>query len=443
MDVPAFSFEIVVILVLILAQGFFAAAEIAIVALRRSRTAQLIAEGRRGARTLDGLKEDPSRFLATVQIGITVIGSLASAFGGVASVAILEPVLSRIPIPALQPWAGAIAVGGTVVVISYLTLVLGELVPKSLALRHGERIACATAPFIHGLSRVTAPLVHLLSGSTNAVMRLFGGPGDSADALFSEEEVKHIMREGTHHGVFDEAERELIHSVFEFTDTSVREVMVPRSDVHAVEKSTPMPEILNRLLETGFSRAPVYEQDLDHIVGIVHIKDLLRSMQSDVPMTLDAVIHPAYFVPDSMQISDLLRELQTRRSHMALVTNEFGTVIGLVCIEDLLEEIVGEIRDEFDSDEELPIQAFPDGSLLVEGSVSLIDLKEKYALPLEETPDYRTIAGFLLARLKRIPKGGEVVRYEGLRMTIVTIDGRRLRKVRIERLPEHPPAAKR
>jgi len=314
-------------------------------------------------------------------------------------------------------------------------LVLGELLPKSLALRHAVSLACFSAPIIKTLARISAPLVAVLTWSTNLLFRPFGEPGDIRPVSVSEEEVKHIVREGAHHGIFDEAERQLIHSVFEFADTSVREVMVPRSDIHAVRHDLAPELVLKELLDTGFSRAPVFEGNLDHIIGIVHIKDLLRAVQKEAPANLAAVLHPAFFVPDSMQISDLLRELQTRRTHMAIVLNEFGTVIGLATIEDVLEEIVGEIRDEFDIDEELPVQELPDGSFLVDGAVPLDDLRGKYHLPVEETEDYHTLAGLILARLKRIPKGGEAVVYGGLKMTVVTIDGRRLRKVRIERLP--------
>ncbi len=269
-------------------------------------------------------------------------------------------------------------------------------------------------------------------------MRPFGG-ARVQEAFVSEEEVKHIIREGAQHGIFDEAERELIHSVFEFTDTSVREVMVPRSDIHALALQQSAREALVDLLASGFSRAPVYDQDLDHIVGVVHVKDLAQRVHKDPASALAAVMHAAFFIPDSMQISDLLTELQARRVHMAIVMNEFGTVVGLATIEDLLEEIVGEIRDEFDLDEEAPVQELGDGSLLVDGSTPLADLQEQYGLPFEETPDYRTLAGWVLARLKRIPKGGEAVEHEGHKLTVVTIDSRRLRKVRIER----PPGGKR
>lgn len=423
--------QIAIIFLLILANGFFSAAEIAIVSLRTSRVGQLIEERRRGAQTASILKNEPSSFLATVQIGVTIVGSMASVIGGAGAVEVLKPALERVPF--VGSWAGAIALGLTVAVISYLTLVLGELVPKTIGLRHTENLALGSAPVIYRLWRLFSPLVRLLTLSTNVILRLFGGERRSSENLFSEEEVKYLVREGAREGIFDEAEHQLIHSVFEFTDTSVREVMVPRSDIYGVDRAASPQEVLDRLTESGFSRVPVYEGDLDHVVGVVHIKDLLRRLRKDSPASVSEVMHPALFVPDSMQISDLLRDLQSRRAHMAIVLNEFGTVIGLVTIEDLLEEIVGEIRDEFDSDEELPIQELPDGSLLVEGSVLLADLNEKYGFDFKPSDDYRTIAGFILARLRRIPKGGEALVWNDLRMTVVTIDGRRLRKVRIER----------
>jgi putative hemolysin len=426
------SLELLAIVVLILANAFFSAAEISIVAVRKSRLAQLIAEGRTVAGVVVALKDDPSRFLATVQVGMTVVSSMASVIGGAATVRHLEPLVRSALPAALAPWAEFTALAITVMLISYFTLVIGELVPKSMALAHSERFACLAAHPINRLSLLASPLVKLLTFSTDTALWIFGQRAKAQEAFVSEEEVKHMVREGARHGIFDEAERQLIHSVFEFTDTSVREVMVPRSEVHAVEAGVPPSDILKELVETGFSRMPVFQGDLDHVIGIVHIKDLLREVQKPEPAPLPAVMHPAFFVPDSMQISDLLRELQSRRTHMAIVVNEFGTVIGLVTIEDLLEEIVGEIRDEFDFDEEQPIQELPDGSLLVQGSLPLADLKDQYSIPFEETPDYRTLAGLVLARLKRFPKGGEAISEAGYKMTVVVLDGRRLRKIRFE-----------
>ncbi len=426
--------EFTLILLLILANGFFACSEIAIVSVRRGRIEQLIAEGSKAAEIVKRLKDESDRFLATVQIGVTVVASLASAVGGASAVEYLGPALQRSEVPFLQQWGESLAIGVVVIVISYLSLVFGELVPKSLALRYAEKIACMVARPIDFFSRVSGVLVKVLTLSSNLVLFLLRSEGKAQEAFISEEEVKFMIKEGAQKGIFDETEQELIHSVFEFADMSVREVMTPRNKIHAVEVTTPCEEVLKEMIGTGFSRFPVYAEDLDHILGIVYIKDLLRAGERQAGETLRDLMHPPHFVPDSMQISHLLKDLQSRQMHMAIVVNEYGTVIGLATIEDLLEEIVGEIRDESDVDEEQAVQEMADGSLLVEGGVLLNDLKEKHHLPVEETQDFRTIAGFLLSRLGKIPQGGEVVFHEGYKMTIVAMDGRRIAKVKVERL---------
>ena len=439
-----FWFEAVLIMLLILANGFFSGSEIAIVSVRRSRIDQLIEQGYASAQVVGRLKDDSDRFLATVQIGMTLVGSLASAVGGAATVKYLDPVFQQSGISFLQEWSGILALGTVVVVISYLSLVLGELVPKTLALRHPERIACVVARPLDLFSRIFSVVARLLTASSNVLLFLSGSGAKSTEALVSEEEVKYLIREGAEKGVFDDTEKEFIHSVFDFADTSVREVLTPRTEIHALEVQTSCAAALHEMIDSGFSRMPVYEEDLERIIGIVHIKELLRAQEQGQTASLRDFLHPVYFVPDSMQISHLLRELQVRRAHMAVVVNEFGTVIGLATIEDLLEEIVGEIRDEFDVDEEQPVKELGEGVLLVEGGVALSDLKEQHHLPLEETASYRTLAGLLLARLERIPKGGESVLHQGYRLTIVDMDDRRIAKVKVEKLDTStPPAATR
>jgi magnesium and cobalt exporter, CNNM family len=276
----------------------------------------------------------------------------------------------------------------------------------------------------------------LLTASSNLLLFLTGSGAKSTEAFISEEEVKYMISEGAERGIFDDTEKEFIHSVFDFADTYAREVMTPRTEIHALEGQTSCAEALREMIESGFSRMPVYEEDLERIIGIVHVKELLRAQGEGKTAQLRDFLHPVYFVPDSMQISHLLRELQLRRAHMAVVVNEFGTVIGLATIEDILEEIVGEIRDEFDVEEEQPIQELKEGVLLVEGGVPLNDLAEQHNLPVEETSSYRTIAGFILSRLERIPRGGETVTHEGYRFTIVDMDGRRIAKVKVEKIEQ-------
>lgn len=437
-----FWLEAGLIFLLIIANGFFSGSEIAIISVRRSRVDQLIEEGKKSAQVVAHLKDDADRFLATVQIGITIVGSLASALGGASAIEFLRPLFQQSSLPLLREWSQPLAIGVVVVTISFLSLVVGELVPKSLALRYPERIACAVARPLDLFSRLFSVVVRFLTASSNLLLFFTGTGAKSTEALVSEEEVRYLVSEGAEKGVFDDTEKEFIHSVFDFADTSVREVMTPRTEIHALEVQTSAAEALRRMIESGFSRMPVYEEDLDHIVGIVHIKELLRAREQGQPASLRNFLHPAYFVPDSMQISHLLRELQVRRFHMAIVVNEFGTVVGIATIEDIMEEIVGEIRDEYDVDEEQPVQEISEGVLLVEGGVSLSELKEEHGIPLEETPAYRTLAGFLLARLERIPRGRETVIYEGYRFTIVAMDGRRIAKVRVEKMDteQQPPA---
>jgi putative hemolysin len=429
-----FWFEVGLIFLLIVANGFFSGSEIAIISIRRSRIDQLIEEGKKSAQIVAHLKDDSDRFLATVQIGVTLVSSFASALGGASAIEFLRPIFQQSHSPFLQAWGEAIALGLVVTVISYLSLVIGELVPKSLALRYPEQVALAVARPLDVLSRMFSWMVKILTTSSNVLLFFTGTGTKSTETLVSEEEVKYLISEGAERGVFDDTEKEFIHSVFDFADTSVREVLTPRTEIHALDVETPTTDALHEMVESGFSRMPVYEEDLDHILGIVHIKELLRAREHGEAEVLRNFLHPAHFVPDSMQISHLLRELQVRRAHMAVVINEFGTVIGIATIEDIMEEIVGEIRDEYDSDEEQPVQEISEGVLLVEGGVAISDLSEEHHVPLEETAAYRTLAGFLLARLERIPRGRETIVHEGYRFTIIEMDGRRIAKVRVEKI---------
>lgn len=421
-----------VILLLILANGFFAAAEIAVIATRRTRVEHVEGRGARSAAALIRLKEEPDRFLATVQIGITFVGTLASALGGAGAIQLLEPRIRALPIPYAQEWGNYAAILVVVLPIAYLSLVLGELVPKSLALRFSERIAFLVALPIDAISRSTSFLVQVLTRSSNGILWIFGSRDNGSASFVSEEEVKSLIREGTAKGIFDETEKELIQSVFDFVDTPVRAVMVPRTEIHAVDIQTEPADLLRNFVESGFSRLPVYKNDMDQILGILYNKDILRTMQSSQPIDVHNMMHPPFFVPSSLPISQLLKDLQRRRMALAMVVNEYGEVEGLATLEDILEEIVGEIRDEYDAEERGPVDRLPDGSLVVAGSALLKDLQSDYELPFEESVDYHTLAGFVLAKLKRIPRGGEKVETDGHRLTIVDVEGRRIVKIRVE-----------
>jgi putative hemolysin len=425
-------FEAVLVFILILANGFFAASEIAMIATRKSRIDALLGKGVKSAAAVARLKNDPDRFLATVQIGVTVVSSLASAIGGAAAIGYLKPQIESLPVPLVARWGEAIAILIVVLPISYLSLVLGELVPKSLALRFSEQIACTVARPIEFLARISAFFVKTLTVSSNAVLWLFGGKEAGGASFISVDEVKSLIREGAARGIFNETEQELIHSVFEFADTPVKAVMIPRTEIHALEVHASLAEVAKSFVESGFSRIPVYEGELDRVIGILYNKDIFKALQEKNDFHLRDHLHPAFFVPSSLPISELLKQLQRRHLAIALVVNEFGEIEGLATLEDLLEEIVGEIRDEYDREERGPVERLPDGSMVVLGSAQLKDLKSDYDLPFEESPDYHTLAGFVLDKLKRIPRGGEKVEHNGYRLTIVDMEGRRIVKIKLE-----------
>jgi len=429
------GFESVLILVLILANGFFSAAEIAVVTARKSQIKTMAEAGDDRARLLTQLQGDPEPFLATVQIGVTLFGSAAAALGGAAAIGSFKPVLDRVPF--LQPASAFLSVSIVVVLISYASLILGELVPKSLALRHPEKIALFVARPFDVLARLLRPFVVGLTASIRLFVKPIGGKTFSGNFV-SEEEIIFLLKEGRETGVIGHAEHELLRSVFEFNDISVKEVMVPRPKMHALQIDTPSEEVLRDVAENMFSRYPVYRSNINDVAGILYFKDLLHTLIHGKPITLQALLHPAYFVPETMPVGRLLKELQRRRIQMAIVISEYGGVEGLVTMEDLVEEIVGEIRDEYDV-EDRPVERMKDGSLAIDASLSIRDLKQDHGLALPESADYETLGGFVLAQLQDMPKGGEIVRYGDYKFTIIDMEGRRVARLKMEKVPAVPP----
>lgn len=427
--------EAVVILILILANGFFSGSEIAIISARRSKIEEFSKKGMHSADIVKQLKDDPDRFLATVQIGITIIGSLASVIGGVAAIEILKPLFMSIRIEVIRKLAEPISVGIVVIAISYATLIFGELIPKSLALRYAEELALISARPIDWLSRAASIFVKLLTKSSNLVLKLFGAKGLEQRAFVSEEEIKYFIKEGKEKGIFEETEEALIHGVFEFADTTVKEIMVPKHKFNAIDIDTQPDQILKFIVESGFSRYPVYRDVTENIIGILYNKDVFKVMEEKKTLVLRELIRPPYFVPDTVMISRLLRELQRRRIHMAIVVNEHGEVDGLVTIEDILEEIVGEIEDEYDIEKGGLVERLKDGTMIIDASLQLRDLID-VGLPLEGTEELNTLAGFMYSKLQKIPRGGEFVFYKGYRFTVVDVEGRRIVKVKAEKMKE-------
>jgi putative hemolysin len=425
--------DIFLIIIFILLNGLFASAEIAVVTLRRTRVRQLIEEGSKRALILDKFREEPNKFLATVQVGITLAAVLASAIGGATAVQVIKPVLSNVPVPIIAASSQVIAIGIVAAVITYFFIVFGELIPKSIALSRPETIGLLVAPFIQKFSALASPFVHILRGSTNLLLKPFGKRAFSQRGYISEEEIKLLLEEGKERGIFEDQEKELIHSVFEFTDMSVKEVMVPSTQMVTISLGMSMEDIRTTIAEEQFSRYPVVGKDLNDIRGILYARDFLNMLVRG-GADIRKLIKPPFFIPETLKISNLLREMQRKRVHMALVIDEYGGVSGLVTMEDVLEEIVGEIRDEYDV--ESPVIQLGDGTFRIDASISIRDLKEDYEIEIPESPEYETLSGFLLTTLQRIPKIGDVLETDGKKITILEMVGQRISKVKLEKSPE-------
>ena len=426
-------FDIFLIIIFVFLNGIFAATEIAVITARKSRIKQLMEEGNKAAAVLNKFKDEPDRFLATIQIAVTLAGVLAAAIGGAAAVEIIKPVIREIPFRLIAASSEAIAIGVVTIVITYFLLVFGELIPKSIAMANPEGVGLKTVKFVEGFSKIAIVFVKILTFSTNILLKPFGRKTFTERAYISEEEVRMLIREGGEQGVFEPTEQALIHSVFEFTDMSAKEVMVPSTQMVTISLSMSMEDIKSLITEEQFSRYPVVGKDINDIRGILYAKDFLNALSKGV-VDIRKLIKPPFFIPETKKISNLLKEMQKKRVHMALVIDEYGGVSGLVTMEDLLEEIVGEIRDEYDI--ESPVIQLSDGTLLIDASISIRDLKDDHKIDIPESTEYETLSGFLLTALQRIPKIGAVVEIEKKKITISEMVGQRIAKVKLEKLPE-------
>jgi putative hemolysin len=424
--------EVVIILFLILVNGFFAGAELAIVSVRRGRIAQLAAEGSEKAKVVEQLHANPYRFLATVQVGVTLVGTLASAVGGAAAVEVIRPILQQLPSPAVSNYAEPLAIFLVVGTIAYLSLVLGELVPKALALEYPEPIALVVAKPIRFLARIGGMAVFILTVSSRAVLVLLGVRDKRERAFVTKEEIQHLIAEARETGTVTVGEQEFIRNVFEFSQTEVREVMVPRTRIVGLNLESTREKILKTVLESRFSRFPVYRGDIQHLEGFVHGKDLLGRAVQNPDFDLESLLRPAFFVPESKKVNDLLREMQRRHLHMAMVVDEHGSLGGLATTEDLLEELVGEIEDEKDIGAARRIQRLDKGKYLVDAFLPLKDLEDLLGVSFSEGLPYDSLSGLILSELGHIPVEGERVRWGGFLLTCVKVTQTTIRKVKIE-----------
>jgi putative hemolysin len=425
--------ELLIVLGLILANGFFSGAEMAIVASRRGRLRALAEKGDRRAQAALDLASSPDRFLPTVQIGITLVGTLAAAYGGDRLVSEFTAWIVAHAPPGIAAAARPIALTVFVMLLSFVTLLLGELVPKRLALRQAEAFARLAAPAMQLFAWIARPLVWGMSTASSAVLMLLGASKQTEPSV-SVDDIEHLLETGRAEGVLEAVELSVASEALRLGERTVRDIMRPRIDVDALDIETPQGEIIGAIAMAGYSRLPVYEGSLDHIIGYVSIKDALRHAWMGWPIELRKMLHRPIFVPETMPLDRLLELFQKERNQLAIVLDEYGGTEGLVTLEDVLEELVGEIHDEHRQADAHAFVQREDGSWLVDGSVAVDDLVDRFGLKGEPLPrDYTTISGLVLAQLERIPTAGDVVGWRGLRIEVVDMDGRRIDKLVISR----------
>jgi putative hemolysin len=430
--VETIAFEIVVIFLLILANGFFAGSELAIISARKSTIAKLAADGNSSAQVVEKLQNDPHRFLATVQIGVTVVGSLASAVGGATAVENFKPILKAFPNETISNAAEPIAIALVVALVSYFSLILGELAPKTIALQFADRMSLMVAKPINALATIGGLAVKFLTLSNRLVLALFGVKPTSGQEFVTREEVLHAVAEGGETGALTRHEHKVIENILDFSHTKVSEIMVPRLKMIALDMDLPRDELLKIIRENMYTRYPVYRKDRENIVGFIHSKDLFLHPGLDDPeFALEEIVRAPLYVPETKHANELLREMQRKRVQIAFVVDEYGCINGLVTTEDLLEELVGEIEDEHDAGEARRAERLADGSLMIDALMSLNDLEELLDVKFEEGLPYDTIAGLILAKLGRFPELGEQVEWKEFNLICEEVSATSIIKIRI------------
>ncbi len=412
---------------LVLLNAFFVAAEFALVSVRPTRIAELVASGNRAAKWVARGLENPDRFIAATQLGITLASLGLGWIGEPALAGLLEPLIELFPAEFAFTVSRTLSAVIAFSIITFLHVVIGELMPKSIALQSSERTSLLVGRPLAWTTMIFKPLIWALNGTGNALLKLIGvRPAEGRELVHSVAELKMIVADSAQVGVVADSEQEMLHAVFDFRETLVRQVMSPRTEVISVASDASLEKILETAASTGFSKLPVYQGNLDHVLGIVHLKDVVEAIQSNGSATARELMRETAFIPEAARIDTLLQIFRARHQHLAIVLDEYGGTAGVVTLEDLLEEIFGEVSDPFDRDVE--IQPLPDGSSIVNGLTTIADVNEHFGLKLSD-PHYDTIAGFILGRLGRLAKLGDTVVVDGARLRVVAMDGRRVSRV--------------
>jgi putative hemolysin len=427
------AYEILVVLILTLLNGFFSMSEIALVTMRKTRVSALVKAGNKRAHAVQFLQKNPENLFATIQIGISVITIAASAFAGASIAADLAAALEKAGIGFIVNHASTISFVIVVASVSYVNITIGELIPKSMGLRYAEPVALTAAYPIWGLSKISGWLVKALNVSSNLFLKLFKDSTNFTESRLSEEEIRSLISEGTKAGTIEPMEHSFIENVFKLSDMSVDKIMVSRAGITALDIADPVERIVQKAVESGYSRIPIYQRDLNNVIGILYTKKLLPELRKDKPdIDLKEFLVPPYFVPNSMKASEVLKRLQRKKAHVALVTNEHGEVEGLVTLEDVLEEIVGDIADETD---EIDRRIKEDNmGFTVAGNTPIVDFNKYFKTQLPEHEDFNTVAGFILGELGRFPKQGDTVTSGQMKFTVKEATLRTINTLTVEKL---------
>lgn len=429
-----FTLEIIAIFVLILANGFFSLSEFSIIASRKSRLKQFIAEGRKGSRQALNLNESPDKFLATVQVGITLVATLAGVFGGATIVDGINYLVKQVPIEMISNASVPISVVILTILITIITVVIGELVPKYLALSNPERYARRVARPIELFIKLTGFFSSGLSKTSNFILKMFGVKTDGMGTEITEDEINHIIFEGKKSGIFDDTEEKLIKSVFDFADSTVRRALTPRTDVIAFDINASSQEVIDSIIENGYSRYPVYEKTIDNVIGILNTKDIISHKINPNLIILRDMIRTPIFVPDSMPLSTLLNSFQKQKQHIAIVLDEFGGTAGIITLEDILEELVGDIQDEYDT-EPMPIVKHSNTVAYVGGQVWPGDVNDEIGSNFPEN-EADTMAGLVIDHLGEVPEKNQTIEYNNYIITILEKTDNRLLRLKLEKFVE-------
>ena len=426
-------FDLLLLLFFTLMNAFFAGAEMAVVSVNKNRIRSLAEEGNKKAKVIEGLFDDSTKFLSTIQVAITFAGFYSSA----SAASSISPVLAEWMHGAGIPYSSQIAHNGVTLVLMFFNLVFGELVPKRIALQKAEAFSMMTVMPIHYISIILSPFIKLLSFSTKLVLRILHMKTEDQEEAVTEEEIKALLKMGNESGTFDDDEREMIDSVFAFDDRNAREIMVPRRDVVTIDINEPFEELIDEILETRHNRIPVYEENIDNIIGVLHVKDVMIELRKNSPeqMNIREMLHEPFFVPETKEADELFRTMQASRRHMAILVDEYGGFSGIVTIEDLVEEIMGDINEEYE--EVIPeIEPISEDDYRLDGGLLIDDLNEELDLKLE-TENYDTLSGYLIEKLGHIPakEDRDVIEEGNLIFTVEEVKDNRISRVRLKILP--------